>query len=76
MSNIVRVHPVATTTLGASTVATAIIWAVNKFTVPLTAEEGAIITGLVGTMIAVIGHKGLIGIWENILHGNQAKGIR
>ena len=55
-------HPVATTTATASSLAGLVVWLLGRYGIAITAEEGVLIAGLLGTLIARLGRPGLLSI--------------
>lgn len=69
-------HPNATTAAGTGGLAVFVVWLLGHFHVALSAEDGAIVAGVVATVVLFVGRNGLVGLWNLIKHGNnQPKGI-
>lgn len=56
---------------GVTGFAVLIVWLAGHFHLALSAEDGAIIAGLLASAAALVKKDGLRGIWRRIVNGNQ-----
>jgi hypothetical protein len=67
----IKRHPNASLAAGAGTPGGIAIWLAGRFGVSLSAEDGYYIAVAVITVVLAIGRRGLVGLWQMLMHGNQ-----
>lgn len=64
-------HPNATVAGGSTGAGALIVLILSKLHITLTAYEGLLIAGGIGTIILFIGRNGISGVWHTVWRGNK-----
>lgn len=63
-------NPNAAVAAGGSSLSVFVVWLLGHFHVALSAEDGAVIAGVVASAALFVGRNGLKGLWNRIVNGS------
>ena len=64
-------HPNAAVAAGGSSLSVIVVWLLGRFHVALSAEDGAIVAGVVASVALFVGRNGLKGVWKRLWGGQD-----
>jgi prepilin-type N-terminal cleavage/methylation domain-containing protein len=63
-------NPNAAVAAGGSSLSVIVVWLLGRFHVALSAEDGAIVAGVVASVALFVGRNGLRGVWRRLVDGS------
>lgn len=63
-------NPNAAVAAGGSSLSVFVVWLLGHFHVALSAEDGAVIAGVVASAALFVGRNGIKGLWNRLVNGS------